>query len=475
MSTSPAPPWLANPTPFSRRLLTLNKRLVVNPSNGSLAVRDQMLISVSASPVPVPPFHVSHLGEAVGNYLKRKKVTARLLTTVFAKLPNPLKLEDVAILKLVPPPGETIFSLVADLRKQVLSGQPAKASPNHVLIPAANELWCPFGPPAPVSTVQPSSPKGTEEVQVTVIDSGYIWAPPSSGTPWGPNGSVNDNPLHGLTTSYQVHEADWLSLNSTQTTATWQNGTPNEVDANSDGKLDALAGHANFVAGVIAQHCELPNIHIWNHNSGFSPKTPFDNLSTEAAICRSLVMSQQDTPTQVIQIGHASPFLGNLASAAWGLAFARIAYRRHLSQDLVVTCPAGNQGLLPPPLPTIPRFPAALHSTFPFVKGVGSYHQGTPTPWSNRGPWVACSADGENVTSSFLYVHMPVEDDPTGSSRDFTPNSWATWNGTSFAAPKVAGELAAQLSPSVNAAQGWTNLMCTNCTSVPDYGIVFQF
>ena len=42
----------------------------------------------------------------------------------------------------------------------------------------------------------------------------------------------------------------------------WQPGTeappgvPDPLDQNEDGRLDALAGHANFVAGVVAQGCE---------------------------------------------------------------------------------------------------------------------------------------------------------------------------------------------------------------------------
>jgi hypothetical protein len=478
MSAAAAP---KDPTPFSKRLIGFDSRLVVDPTGLTLAVKDQLLMSVSAAPVGPKGFTPTVLGGRVLEYFNSRKVKAAPLTTVFEGLPNPGKVEDVAILNVTLPAGQTIFSFTDGLRKQVLSGTPAKASPNHVMIPAPNDFWCPHGPPSPLPQVPVPAPVGNEGVGVTVIDSGYIWSPPSPGAPWGPTGSATDNPLYDLTTSYPVREADWLQL--TGTGATWQAGTPNIVDANRDGKLDALAGHANFVAGVVAQHCELPNVHIWNHNSAFSARTPFDNFSTEAAICRSLVMSQQDTPTPVIQIGHASPFLGNIASATWALAFARIGYKRNLREDLVLTCPAGNQGLLPAPLPTIPRFPAALHRAFPFVKGVASVNKlHKRSKWSNHGSWVVCSAIGENVQSSFLYVNMPVEDAAavtnTGvsGSRNFKPNSWAIWNGTSFAAPKVAGEVAARISPSAHAAQAWQSLVsCVDCGTVPGLGIIFKF
>ena len=49
----------------------------------------------------------------------------------------------------------------------------------------------------------------------------------------------------------------------------WLPGIPDVPDADSDGVLDALAGHANFVAGLIAQGCPQAEITIRNHNGGF--------------------------------------------------------------------------------------------------------------------------------------------------------------------------------------------------------------
>ena len=480
MSKSPPPELVNGATPFSKRLAEFDNRLSYDTSNYSLAVKDQLLISATFSPDAISGFKQNNIAGPIGDYLEKREVKRRLLTTVFHGLPNPGNFEDVAIYEVTLPSNLTVFELAQGIRADVLpSNQPDKASPNHVMIPAANELWCPAGPPAPLTSIPAHNPLGSHGVPITVIDSGYVWCPPSPGTPWGPTGSAAENPLRDLTMSYHVHEAQWLHVNGAP--PGWENGTPNILDADSDQTLDALAGHANFVAGVIAQHCELPNIHIWNHNSGFSPTTPSDHFATEAAICRSLVMSQQKKQTPVIQIGHASPFLGDRASAAWALAFKRIGWKRKLNEDLVLTCPAGNQGLIPD-LATIPRFPAALHSHYPFVKGVASVNKARQrSAWSNYGEWVTCSAIGEHVRSAFLYVNMPLEDEkpPSGAlppSRDFTSNSWATWNGTSFAAPKVAGEVAARIASNVNAHHAWNTLItCLDCGPLPGLGRVFHF
>lgn len=497
---------LTNGTPFSEHLLgKMTSRLAVDPHGPTLAVKNQLLLAKGASPVPISPgAPLQGFAVGVAQYFAKHHIAFKKLRTVFDGLPNPGGYDDVDIIEYVVPPGsaKTVFDITHDLRapaKGALATSPSLVSPNHVLIPAPHEYWCPYGPPSHLPHAPVSYPGGIAGVDITVIDSGYIWDPS-----WSAAGSGLDNPLDHLTPDYLVNEAEWLSRGPSGSWA-WAAGTKNVVDANGDNKLDALAGHANFVAGVIAQHCEMPNIQIWNHNSAFL-YNHVDNFSTEAAICRSLVMSQQNIATPVIQIGHASPLTDNIASVVWSLAFKRVdgpglvglggspsASSRNLVDDVVLTCPAGNQGLVPPTPPAatppgmIPRFPAALHSAYPFVKGVASVSDtGVRSPWSNHGQWVVCSAIGEEVASTFLYVDMHVEDAPATSAgappppQNFENNSWATWNGTSFASPKIAGLIAARLDPQSNtgptASQAWTSLAQTFGTvQNNDVGFIFLF
>jgi serine protease len=270
--------------------------------------------------------------------------------------------------------------------------------------------------------------------------------------------------------------------------AQWQKGIPNKPDTHVPGVLDAVAGHANFVAGVVAQHAFQPELQIWHHSSAYKG----DDIPTEASVCRSIYMSQvktviangkpagRPTPTPVINCGLAETVFQDVPSDVWNKLFARIENNLavDLTQDLIFTAPAGNEGFVSATEATRPHFPAALdleitnvlNSKKPYavrfqVIGVASLNPAMPTTasgFSDYGtathPWVLASAIGEKVVSTFLQVDMETQQDPSAGKQDFTSN-YALWNGTSFAAPKIAGEVAARIAAgngSVSANAAWS-------------------
>jgi hypothetical protein len=91
---------------------------------------------------------------------------------------------------------------------------------------------------------------------------------------------------------------------------------------------------------------------------------------------------------------------------------------------------------------------------------------------------VKCSAVGTNVVSTFLHVNMPLEEqvgdgEPREDLRahDFAQNSWALWNGTSFAGPKVAAAIASRLGDPATprtCAEAWENLLATRGEEHPE-------
>jgi len=92
---------------------------------------------------------------------------------------------------------------------------------------------------------------------------------------------------------------------------------------------------------------------------------------------------------------------------------------------------------------------------------------GVRSSFSNHGPWVACCTRGESVVSTFVTAQNALPEEATGTSRiDF--DGWASWSGTSFAAPKVAGALACIVaSDHVNALNAWQQLIDSKSSPTP--------
>jgi hypothetical protein len=437
---------------FTDRVLKeLNNRIVVWPDNRSivLAVVDQLLVEVDVV-------------KDVIAFLNGEGVETKQLGTVFAGLPA--KPSDTAIIELLNlPSGQQIFDVTDDVRArvEVVQANPRKVSPNHILVPAPNDVGCPADAPREAPNVSLAYPPPGPSPSVTVIDSGYQWD-----KTWGAN------PLRELCHA-RVRYAEWLlgsqiaSLATSVTASTgWHRGEPEKPVANNS-LMGVMAGHANFVAGVIAQGCDMPTINIWSHNGAFVENTDF--FPTEAAVCRSILMSQQQPPkgtgpTDIIHVGFAFPLrlpktdlklAKDFLSTVWDTTLQTI------GPESLVVAPAGNEK------EENPHYPAALDYAFPkshftSVKGVGSLDPTTYklSAFSNRGPWVSCSTIGEQVVSTFLRVkNVQCEDDPTPRPRKtFAPQAWALWDGTSFAAPKVTAALAARVAAGASTDAAWRAL-----------------
>lgn len=290
----------------------------------------------------------------------------------------------------------------------------------------------------------------------------------------------------------------------------WQKGVPDAAGEQFKGRLLALAGHANFIAGVVANRCPQAEITVINHNGSFlenasraaevGPNAGLDpgcfDYPTEAAVARSLCWSMSQNAIQahvphpkVIDVGFA--FLpwttgitlpgfvgsGDALSAIWQHTFA------YMGTDPIVVAPAGNQDS------ELRRYPAALWARDPVffknVVGVASIDDPGPADpripaaylaeqaalaarpggdsFTNHGAvgddWVRAAAIGRNVVSTFLYVNTALEDRGDPSMLDFEPNYWAVWNGTSFATPKVVAGIASELAAGApGTAQAWTTV-----------------
>lgn len=182
-------------------------------------------------------------------------------------------------------------------------------------------------------------------------------------------------------------------------------GHPPEVlDADGRPGQDRQAGHGTFVTGVLVRHA--PGVRV-RHRRVLSSL----GLSDDATVARGL-RSVRGADVVV------------LTSGCWTADDACPPVLRHAVARLgesVVVAAAGNGAS------ERPTWPAAL----PRVVAVGA-----DAPFSNRGDWVDAVAPGVDVVSSFVRL---VPSPSGGESREY---GFARWSGTSFAAPRVAAEVA---------------------------------
>jgi len=448
-------------TAFSERIArstTAARGPVQTDEQGHYAISNQLLVDER----PLAAGKGSLVGPSE-EWLRRRGFEPRRLTSVFGGLQMPGG-GDVSIFELTfRSLADDIFSLTQELRSTLAKEAPGLISPNHVLIPASLSDFCPHGPPAPTSLGELRRawgrpdlcfplppPAAARPVQVTIIDAGYQWNPSSvDGEPlWG------ENPLGGTFSEMEAEVLTQTENSGGVTSWAWAAGTPDvtpaqwagepatfspDVVSAGDGELVALAGHANFVAGVIAIGCPDAQITIRNLNGAFNTRNPYE-LPTEATITRAIA---QSAGADVVNVSFAGLLHGDTPGSSWALALER------LGPEAVLIAPAGNQQS------RLPHYPAALHSSHPQVVGVAS----TTPPvsaipgcsWSDYGRWVTCSCDGTDVRSTFLHIRQRLEDAAAPIEYDFSHDSLASWSGTCFASAKVAAHVCEAIVQAMNA------------------------
>jgi subtilisin family serine protease len=201
------------------------------------------------------------------------------------------------------------------------------------------------------------------------------------------------------------------------------------VDANSDvdlldedgnGELDAQAGHGTFVAGLVQRVAAglLTEQQKVLDSMGFG-----DDLS----VCLGLA----EASASVVNLS-----LGGYTARDQAPRALRHALRS-LARDRVIVAAAGNNA-------SDRKFwPAAFRE----VIAVSAYDSRSeePATFSNFGDWVDVSAPGVNLRSCF------VDGTRENAEGEVRFDGWATWSGTSFAAPLVAAEIARRVAASRSA------------------------
>ena len=232
-----------------------------------------------------------------------------------------------------------------------------------------------------------------------------------------------------------------------------------------DGALDQVAGHGTFIAGVLRQAAPDADIVAWRiaASDGTAHESDVVNALTGIAeLARRHAHGEPEgLPLDVLSLSmgyyHETPMDDLLIDKTLPELLAVMG-----RCGTIVVCSAGNDAT------ARPMFPAAFGpwadgggpciqdpEATPIVSvGALNPNRSTVALFSNTGPWVRVYERGASIVST-----IPVFETggmPTGRTvaygldRDsIDPDDYrggfAVWSGTSFAAPLVAGELAAQL------------------------------
>jgi hypothetical protein len=349
--------------------------------------------------------------------------------------------DDIELWRLIDPEANSIDQarrlrdLVQDQGVKTSSGKsvvlPA-VSPNHVCVVSRPFDMCPDGPPQPAPPPSPSKrenfiepPRRGSIANVVVIDTGYI---------------RTDPPHRQLDRRVTPVPGQWPDTSTIPTT--WREDPPDALDADDDGRLDGVAGHGTFVAGVIAHHCRQAHITVVGQRHECMPVTdppnPVDQamlFTSEFALAHSLLRHSE---ADVISCGFAFPTLDDYPSIPFNSVMQQLTAPTAPRPGVAVVAPAGNERS------ARPYWPAA----HPDVIGVASTNRRGKARalHSNWGPWADCCARGQDVLSTFVVWDGPIEGEPLGEDENFC--GWARWNGTCFATPKVSAAIAALVAES---------------------------
>jgi len=214
-----------------------------------------------------------------------------------------------------------------------------------------------------------------------------------------------------------------------------------------DGIFDDASGHGTFIAGVIRQEC--PDARILPVRVANGEGIILEN-ELIGALKRLIVYIEEGQPVDVLNLSfsfyHETPDDPTAISA-----IAELLRQLRDDHDVVVVCSAGNEAT------DRPTYPAALPNTGERHLCVGALNPADHSValFSNIGDWVDMYAPGVSLVSTVPVdfdggVQAGTRDDKYGRRRetldvDDFRGGYGVWSGTSFAAPVVAGRIAAQI------------------------------
>ncbi len=249
--------------------------------------------------------------------------------------------------------------------------------------------------------------KLAEDVEVAVYDTGWFFDPAITDC----SDPLNDRARDWFRGRLEVPTADVVP--------------PPQVSA-----ISMSEGHGPFCASVVLT--VAPDVMV----RGFQLRESADGADDPALVTDehlAVALVEKTGHNRVVSLSYGAFTHDDGDLPLTGGALGR------LSDDVIVVAAAGNEGI------DKPVYPAA----HPRVVGVGALNeeQSERAVWSGWGPWVYTYAPGTGISGIFLTGDYRLT--YAGHESDvYVPATYlggAVWSGTSFAAPFVAGRIAASL------------------------------
>jgi hypothetical protein len=270
-----------------------------------------------------------------------------------------------------------------------------------------------------------------------------VWACPATEPKGVPDGALPDpGPCAGSGSGTFIYVADTGLLDGAAAGHSWLAGvTGTEDPLDHQGGVTTIpdyAGHGTFVAGVA--RCMAPSARVvvtrdFNKAGAISEHEIVLRLHEALGLSPDVINLSAGGSTR-----KDLPLLG--FEAFWE------SYRHY--KGLVLVASAGNNSS------RRPFWPAA----FPQVVGVGALAANgrARAHFSDHGPWVDVYAPGEDLVNAYARGVYHYREPPNTGSHHF--HGMCKWSGTSFAAPLVAGLIAARITRTgENARQAASSLL----------------
>ena len=277
----------------------------------------------------------------------------------------------------------------------------------------------------------------------------WIWVsagPPTPLPPGEPRPRDPDGDAGACTTVGVVDTGVWLEH-------PWFSGvlsSPADRERPTPPALDFESGHGTFVAGVIRQIAPGARVSV---------TAPLDSMgvATEADVAAAIKMFA-DRGVPIINVSAGTYTADDTPPV--GIT----AVLDQLDPSVVVVAAAGNKATRRP-------FWPAAHSS---VLAVAALDRNglAATGFTNYGPWVDACAPGDEIVSSYFKYSGRARWLPAGETVDF--DGYARWNGTSFAAPQLAGAIARLVcSDGISPREAAARILSKG-TLMPELGIRFS-